>query len=434
MQQKQTSLVWFGNNLRSQDNLVLKSALSQCEPIIGLYCICPSFFKKTAYGFKKMDVYRTKFLLETLSDLKHQLSDLNITLLVYYDEPENIIPKLTEQFNISKIFFETEWTAEENLRIQKVKKNSQKEVKFHSYYDQFLFHPEDIPFQKEDIPMVFTQFRKVLEKSVQVRPTIKIEPQHKSEKLQVECKIPTLKELGFVIPNEIPHTAFPFKGGETNATNRLNDYFFKTKGLGVYKKTRNGLVGKNYSSKFSAWLANGSLSARQIYWKVKEFESELFSNESTYWMVFELIWRDFFKYVSLKYGNSIFKIDGILKHQYRWSSNKKFIDRWINGTTDDDFINANMIELKQTGWMSNRGRQNVASYFSKNQKLDWRIGAAYFESMLIDYDVHSNYGNWMYVSGVGNDPRDRVFNVKTQAENYDPNHSFRKLWLQTKLF
>ena len=97
-------------------------------------------------------------------------------------------------------------------------------------------------------------------------------------------------------------------------------------------------------------------------------------------------------------------------------------------------MNANMIELAQTGWMSNRGRQNVASYFSKDMGLDWRIGAAYFESMLIDYDVHSNYGNWMYVAGVGNDPRDRKFNVALQAERYDPNGRFQRTWLQTSLF
>ena len=84
--------------------------------------------------------------------------------------------------------------------------------------------------------------------------------------------------------------------------------------------------------------------------------------------------------------------------------------------------------------MSNRGRQNVASYFAKTLQLDWRIGAAYFESLLIDYDVHSNYGNWMYVAGVGNDPRDRTFNVKLQAERYDSNGKFQKLWLQETLF
>ena len=93
-----------------------------------------------------------------------------------------------------------------------------------------------------------------------------------------------------------------------------------------------------------------------------------------------------------------------------------------------------MIELKKTGWMSNRGRQNVASYFAKELKLDWRIGAAYFEAMLLDYDVHSNYGNWMYVAGVGNDPRDRKFNTKLQAERYDTNGEFRRVWLQPRLF
>ena len=100
--------------------------------------------------------------------------------------------------------------------------------------------------------------------------------------------------------------------------------------------------------------------------------------------------------------------------------------------TADDFVNANMIELKKTGWMSNRGRQNVASYFSKNLKQDWRIGAAYFESMLLDYDVHSNYGNWMYVSGVGNDPRDRIFNLERQAQMYDANKQFRNHWLKNR--
>ena len=100
-------------------------------------------------------------------------------------------------------------------------------------------------------------------------------------------------------------------------------YFFKTKQLGVYKKTRNGLVGTDYSSKFSAWLANGSLSTRTIYWNIKQFEKEHYKNESTYWLIFELIWRDYFKYISLKHGNDIFKIGGILKHDYHWHSEKK---------------------------------------------------------------------------------------------------------------
>jgi len=194
------------------------------------------------------------------------------------------------------------------------------------------------------------------------------------------------------------------------------------------------LVGADFSSKFSPWLANGSISARTIYWKVKQFEKEHYKNQSTYWLIFELIWRDYFKYISLKHETHIFKIGGILNKNYQWNTNKALVQKWINGETQSAFVNANMIELKKTGWMSNRGRQNVASFFAKDLKLDWRIGAAYFESLLIDYDVHSNYGNWMYVSGVGNDPRDRKFNVALQAERYDGLGKFQKLWLQETLF
>ena len=138
--------------------------------------------------------------------------------------------------------------------------------------------------------------------------------------------------------------------------------------------------------------------------------------------------------MSLKHGNKLFRIGGILEKDYQWKTNQNKINQWINGETNEPFVNANMIELKKTGWMSNRGRQNVASYFAKNLELDWRIGASYFESVLLDYDVHSNYGNWIYVSGVGNDPRDRKFNVKLQAERYDGNGKFQRLWLQDNLF
>ena len=229
-------------------------------------------------------------------------------------------------------------------------------------------------------------------------------------------------------------SAFPFKGGETEALNRLKDYFFKSKKLGVYKKTRNGLIGEDYSSKLSAWLACGCISARQIYWAVKRFEREYYKNQSTYWLIFELIWRDFFKYISLKHGNKIFQLQGIIDKEYDWSRSPEKVHQWIHGETDSTFVNANMMELNLTGWMSNRGRQNVASFFSKDLKVDWRIGAAYFESLLIDYDVHSNYGNWMYVSGVGNDPRDRKFNVSLQADRYDPRGRYQQIWLQRTLF
>lgn len=436
MQKKQETigLVWFTNDLRIHDNEVLKTAAERHKKLIAIYCINPNMLQKTHFGFEKIGIHRANFLLQTLHDLKGNLTAKNITLLTYLNSAEDSISNICEQFSIDTIYVQNEWTSEELKTLAKVKNKIPNGVTVHKVYNQFLYHPDDIQIEPKNIPEVFSVFRKKLEKTISVREEVFFEKLDAENLLQVPNEIPTLQELGFHDYQQNTKTAFPFKGGETNALERLNNYFFETKKLGFYKKTRNGLVGKDYSSKFSAWLANGSISARTIYWNVKKFEKEVYKNQSTYWLIFELIWRDYFKYISFKHGNDVFKIDGILHKKYDWKRDEKLVKQWINGETNDDFVNANMIELKETGWMSNRGRQNVASYFAKELFLDWRIGAAYFEKMLLDYDVHSNYGNWMYVSGVGNDPRDRKFNTQLQAERYDGNHAFRKLWLQKTLF
>ncbi|WJJ95933.1 DASH family cryptochrome [Algibacter luteus] len=433
-EQNNIGLVWFKNDLRVHDNAVLNKAISENDKIIGLFCFEPQLFEKVPFGFRKTEKYRAKFLIETIHDLKQQLKSLNIELFVYHVQPEKIIPNLVSDYQIRNIYLQKEWTSQECKTINNVKSSLPESVTWHAIYNQFLFHPADINLEIPEIPQVFTNFRKKVEKESRVRPSLTELSIQQALEINNLTEIPSLSNLGFDEFETHANTAFPFQGGETAALIRLDNYFFESKKLGFYKKTRNGLIGTDFSSKFSPWLANGSLSPRTIYWEVKRFEKEHVKNESTYWLIFELIWRDYFKYISLKHGNAIFKIGGILDKNYDWNTNQSMVEHWINGTTASPFVNANMLELKKTGWMSNRGRQNVASYFSKELMLDWRIGAAYFESMLIDFDVHSNYGNWMYVSGVGNDPRDRKFNVQLQAERYDPNGKFQNLWLQETLF
>jgi len=433
-QQKNTGLIWFRNNLRINDNISLKKSIKNNSNTIAVYFFDPKLFKVDKFGFQKTAKFRAKFLIETIIDLKNNLKDLNITLLTYFDCPENKLEELCKEHSVSAIYTQKEWTQQEVRTNEKIKKTIPSDIAIIEDYDQFLYHPNTVSKDFSNIPNVFTAFRKKLEKTVAVLEEVRISALSSDNLLAIETEIPTLKTLGFIDFNIPTKTAFPFLGGENEALKRLDNYFFETKKVAFYKKTRNGLVGTDYSTKFSAWLANGSISAKTIYWKIKKFEAEFGANQSTYWVIFELIWRDYFKYISLKYNNKIFKIGGILDKNYQWYTYQKDINKWINGETKDDFVNANMIELKQTGWMSNRGRQNVASYFAKELLLDWRIGAAYFESVLIDYDVHSNYGNWMYVAGVGNDPRDRKFNTKLQAERYDSKYKFRKLWLEKTLF
>ena len=426
-------LIWFRNDLRTIDNHSLYNACRENEKVIGVYCLDPRHYETTPFGFKKTEKFRTKFLLQTLHELQQNLLEKNIRLLIYYGYPEQLIPEISAKYQIDTIYSQNEWTSEEISVEQEIRNLIT--VNWKTYYDQFLFHPDDIPFDDwEKIPEVFTDFRKQLEKKIRVRPTVTISAKPQSNLIEETTPIPGLENLGLEDFKQPEKTAFPFKGGEIQAKKRIKEYFWDSNKLSVYKKTRNGLVGKNYSSKLSAWLANGSISARTIYWEVQQYEKKIVKNEDTYWLIFELIWRDYFKFISLKHGNKLFKLSGILEKEYKWNQNPKALNQWINGNTPEHFVNANMIEIQKTGWMSNRGRQNVASYWAKEWEQDWRIGAAYFESLLIDYDVHSNYGNWMYNADVGNDPRDRKFNIKRQAELYDADGKFQKMWLIPELF
>jgi deoxyribodipyrimidine photo-lyase len=430
-QKQSTALVWFTKDLRVRDNHSLLQALAENKRTVAAYFFDPRHFAETKYGFKKTEKFRAKFLIETVENLRKQLQKLNITLLVFHEKPEVIFPEIVKKYKIDTIYCQWEWTSEEVSVLQKVKA-ALPGSNFIETYDQFLFHPEDIPFTDfSEITEVFTQFRKKVEAKAEVRKCAefpKIQPE--SNLLEHPTEIPSLTDLGLADCEVDARSAFPFKGGETAAEERLQQYFWETQNLKNYKETRNGMLGTEYSSKFSAWLANGSISPRFIYAEVKKFEREVVANQSTYWLIFELLWRDYFKYVSLKHGNKIFQLKGISKKNLDWKNDDPTFKKWISGQSEEPFVNANMNEIAATGFMSNRGRQNVNSFWAKELLQDWRKGAAYFESLLIDYDVHSNWGNWMYNSGVGNDPRDRKFNIKKQAEQYDPDGAYQKVWLQ----
>lgn len=213
--------------------------------------------------------------------------------------------------------------------------------------------------------------------------------------------------------------------------------------MSAYKETRNGMLGKDFSTKLSAWLALGCITARQVHWYLVDFEdgkTDLGNgapgygkgeNKSTYAVRFELLWRDYMRLCTRKFGPRLFRVQGFRNRQYDWSYDMEKLKRWLEGTTGTGLIDASQRELFLTGYTSNRARQNVASYLAKHLDIDWRFGAEWYECCLIDYDLSSNWANWQYNAGQGNDPRGegRVFNPVKQANDYDPNADYIKTWV-----
>lgn len=151
-------------------------------------------------------------------------------------------------------------------------------------------------------------------------------------------------------------------------------------------------------------------------------------NKSTYWLYFELMCREFFRYLCCKYDTNTFLPGGFLNKRISWKNSEQAVKRWKLGCTGRPLVDANIREMRASGWMSNRGRQNVASYLVHDLKIDWRIGADYFESLLLDYDVCSNYGNWNMAAGLGGGRVDR-FNITKQSKTYDPEGDYIRHWI-----
>jgi deoxyribodipyrimidine photo-lyase len=427
---KKIGLVLFTSDLRLHDNETLVRAIQENDAIIPLFCLDEVHHDSLQFGFQRMGNLRKQFLSSVIVDLDEQFKALNGYLLIKKGNQLDTISSLIQHVTISKVYTKKQVGFEEKQANKALREFLlHKHIDFEEFSTSTVYHPSDLPFSVSSIPDVFTKFRKIVEKETLVRNPL---PSPKN----ISCHpLPNElfeKSIGYV--EEIvgdTRSSLPILGGERKALNHLHKYLFQHQAILHYKETRNELSGIDFSSKFSPWLALGCLSPKFIYHEIKRFETEFQSNDSTYWLVFELIWRDFFRFSFKKHPIAYYTLQGIAsgKSELHATNNQLIVNSWVNGNTQNSFVNAAMKELKATGFVSNRMRQIVASYFIHELQQDWRIGAAYFESQLIDYDVSSNWGNWAYIAGVGNDPQSgRKFNLAKQEEQYDKDKRYQQLW------
>ncbi|MCL7026866.1 hypothetical protein MKW94_003379 [Papaver nudicaule] len=427
------SIVWFRNDLRVLDNEALFRAWMSSASILPVYCVDPRNFGTTHYfGFPKTGALRAQFLIECLADLKKNLMKRGLNLVIRHGKPEDILPSIAKAFGAHTIYAQKETCSEELLVERLVQKGlkgvslpsegststsrNATNMKLELIWGTTMYHIDDLPFTPSSLPDIYTQFRKSVESKCAIRgcfklpPSIGPLPNDDLGKIGGWGDVPSLDQLG-VIYEEASHCALfhakkgmCFVGGESAALGRVYEYFWKKDLLKVYKHTRNGMLGPDYSTKFSPWLAFGNVSPRFLYEEVKRYEKDRLANDSTYWVLFELIWRDYFRFISIKYGNSIFHLGGPREVQGRWSQDLNLLER--------------------------RTYRIVCSFLVRDMGIDWRMGAEWFETCLLDYDPCSNYGNWTYGAGVGNDPReDRYFSIPKQAQNYDPDGEYVAYWL-----
>ena len=435
MPESQTrTLLWFRRQLRTHDQPLFECIDFDHELMTGVWILDPREHLVDIDGVARTGAHRMRFLLESVAGLRASLRSLGSELIIRVGEPETVLPELMTSLETDRLCFVQEPGSEERVIEKRVVDRIIGRVT--SLPPDTLLEIDDSSSFAHDLPEVFSKFRRTAEKKMehgQSRPTP-----------TTLCGIPLSgtfdrgevdrSELGINDSGPDPRAVMPFEGGEVRGLERVRNWIHEGDHLKSYKETRNGLLGEAYSSKFSPWLATGSLSSRTVSEETFAYEDRRLANESTYWLRFELLWREFFRLHLLKHGARLFHRAGPAGIALTYRNDPDHFEAWKSGTTGIPFVDANMRELSATGFMSNRGRQIVASFLSKNLDIDWRWGARWFEHCLIDYCPAANWGNWAYAAGVGADPRGfRGFDVMKQARNYDPKGEYVAHWLPEEL-
>ncbi len=419
--EKAMRLLWLRNDLRLDDHAGWQ-ALADYQGKTAAVYILPAHWQKTdAAGLHRLGAAKAAYLQQALADLSARLAPFPLTLL--QGEPVELLLAWHQQqpfelvTHVAQAPEEAGWLA----------RLCDAGVKVQTFEAQPLFEPEQVAPLLEKFPASFTGFRKKVEK-VPAWPVPAPQAAVDLGRLQAaNCPLTT----GFdwpAMPGAPVHPAW--QGGETAAQGWLKHYLFERRALAHYKTSRNDLAGRYFSSHLSAALAWGCLSSRTVWHQILEYEQQWGSDEHSYWLRFELLWREYFHWSLRVHGSQLFAAGGLTGKAGLGVFNPEYWQAWCEARTGWPMIDAGLKELMATGFCSNRLRQNLASCFIHELGLDWRLGARFFEQYLVDFDVASNWGNWAYIAGAGHDPRQgRRFNPHRQWRQYDPGLTHLHQWL-----
>ncbi|KAI0476127.1 putative cryptochrome [Xylariaceae sp. FL0804] len=437
--------------------------------------------------------HRAKFIAHSIWNMKQNLGKLGSDLIIRVGRFDEIIEQLVDDLGQNDNQVGAVWMIhEEGYEEGRDEKTTSKTcsslgIDYQSWVDEkFFVDDRDVGLENpQALPDVYTTYRKMME-PLREKPRQSVPRPAEGSLPGLPSTIPDQAEP-FQIPDSLgdfekalvhpvmeglpvvpqiddveAHSAHPLLDGEDGAQRRL-DYYIRSGNASAYKSSRNGLLGVDFSTKLSAYLAQGCITARQVHEALMAYEDGKASkyaeapgygkgeNEGTTAIRLELLWRDYMRLCTKKFQNKLYQRSGFRDdHSHKWKTARaedvtevqksqgqstedisRILDRWVEGRTGQSLIDASQRELIHTGYTSNRARQNVAGFLAKHMEIDWRYGAEWYEMLLVDYDVSSNWSNWQYVAGVGNDPRGqaRIFNPVKQAFDYDKTGEYVRTWV-----
>lgn len=432
---------WFVRDFRLKDNYGLSEAYAKASeenlPLVCFWVNCPE--QREAHGDSPFKHY---YRMLSLQKLQEKLTELNISLVtIEAPKRKDIVPLVLDflkKYDISHLYCNLEYEVDElRTAIKLLDSTVESDIAFYPCHDSCIVQPGELKTKSLGTQYaVFTPWYRAWvayvndlrsRKKTLVYPT----PQ-KVEKLM------ELEEKAYFPEGEVDKKRFHKYHkliGEDGADEALKQYIMSTK-IKYYDETRD-LLDDDTVSHLSVHISSGTISTRTILEELFAANKLSKANKAeapgiAEW-VRQVSWRDFYKHIMCNWPyicmHKPFHLE--LSH-IEWEYDRHIFLSWCEGKTGFPIVDACMRSLNEIGYMNNRGRLIVASFFAKDLLIDWRNGERFFMLRLIDGDFASNNGGWGFAASTGVDPQPyfRIFNPYTQSERFDPEGKFIRKWVK----
>ena len=424
MEKYKKSIFIFRRDYRLRDNIGLMEALKTSKQVIPIFIFTPEQLVKNPYKSDNC----VQFMMESLDDLDKDLKSKGSKIWYFYGKPHDVVKSIIKSDkDIEGLYVNLDFTPYSKKRDAEIEKVCEQEgVEFHSIEDLTMYPIGSIRTGNDEVYSKFTPYYNKTKKIKVPEPINNNYSNYYSNRNKIKGEFKGKKEKFYKENKNIA-----VHGGRDNALKILANI----KNFKDYNQTRDCL--NIPTTRLSAYIKFGCVSIREVYHKIKEKLGT--KNE----LIKQLHWREFYYNVTDAYPNTLsddWKKKNF-KEQYSkvpWitvdkasTKQKEMFEKWKKGESGIPLIDASMREIRESGFMHNRGRLLVGNFLIKNMFFHWAEGEKYFSQMLCDLDIPNNTQNWLWLSSAGADsvPYFRTFNVWTQAERYDPNCEYIKKWV-----
>ena len=411
-------VVWFKRDLRTTDHAPLQQAVAQVQthgPVLCLYCIEPALWAQPDAARQHYH-----FVLECLTDLREQLAQSGLQLLVAVGDAPQQLALLHSQTTISALL-----SHEETGNFASFERDKAVAAWCKSAGVQWLETPQFGVKRGLQIRSRWAlQWQQHMAQAVQPAPNAGA-----VRALPPPPALPSADDLGLA-SQEPPSRQ---RGGRARGLSVLHS-FLSERSAQYRGGISSPLKAPTACSRLSPYLALGCLSMREVVQAVRTTglaaDIPAYQRLGLNAMLSRLHWHCHFiqkleSEPEIEWRNMHQGYNGLRENDW----NNAHFKALVNGRTGWPMVDASVAMLNATGWINFRMRAMLVSVAAYPLWLHWRDVGTWLATQFLDYEPGIHWSQLQMQSGTTGINTTRVYNPIKQAQDHDPKGLFVRRWL-----